>query len=161
TENAALNADIFGYNMADKDFAARFPGLVQARNDVLNQSQSQLEGPLNPTVQNEFLTREQENAGAAFGAGSEVPTTGAGTIGGNAVKAGFTRDLLGYQDAARSTINSLIENPEFLPRAFGNSGSQAVNQAIENLALYNQANQNAKQAKFAQQNADIAASNAG
>jgi hypothetical protein len=159
TENAATQADITGYSLSDADFASRFPGLVQTRDTALNQAYNELTGPLDPTVQNTFQSRELGNSLSAFGGGSEkANVTGKGSIGKNSMAAGFGRDVMSYQDYARNNLeNAINANPE---RAIGLSGSGATNLAIANTTNLNQANQLAYAASIAQQNANIQAANA-
>jgi len=154
---AGEQADIFNYDTGAADLQRRFPGLVAGRTAMLNEDVKRVTGPLDPTVENAFLTNEYGNAMHAFGGGSEGPVGAKGTAGRGAITAGFTKDVLGYQDWARQNLEQdILANPEI---SMG-SGSDAANMAILNTANLNEANTQAKIIKAAQKNADIAASNA-
>lgn len=156
TENSALTADIFGYGLSDKDFASRFPGLVQTRDADIQQSYKNLNSPLDSTVQNSFVTKGLGQSLSAFGGGGEG-ATGVEGIGRNTVASSVAKDTLGYQDNARAYNENLYAlNPE---RGLGLSGEDASNLAIANTGNLSAANQQAYAAKVAQQNANIAAAN--
>lgn len=159
TEQAAINADTLGLDTSMQDYATRLPGMVQSRDSQLKSDLDALTGPLNPTVQNTFMTGELGNAMSAFGGGSSKPNvTGKGSIGRNTIGAGYANDVNSYQDNARQNVlNDLAMFPE---PGIGLSGSDAANLAISNTTNLNQANQLALAAKVAQQNAQTQADNA-
>lgn len=142
TENAALAADKFGYNLSDADFAKRFPGLVASRNADMQAAYKEMTGPLAAPVQNQFVTTGLEQAQSAFGGGSEAPNiTGKGSIGRNTVGASVGQQTQTYQDTARNYMDTLLsQNPQ---RAFGLSGGDLLNLAILNQGNLAQANQEA------------------
>lgn len=142
TEQAGINADQYGYNLSDADFAARFPGLVASRNKDMESAYKEMTGPLAPEVENQFTTSGLAKAFSAFGGGSELgASTAKGSIGRNTVAASVANDTNTYQDAARQYFQSLIEqNPQ---RAFGLNGGDMLNLAILNQGNRAQANQQA------------------
>jgi hypothetical protein len=135
TELAGIQADTFGYDFSDKDFASRFPGLVAARDTDITKSYNELTGPLNPEVERSFVEKGLEQSDMAFGAGQEAPMslTDKGSIGRNTAATAVAQQTIGYQDAARQNFEQLLaQNPE---RAFGLNGGD-----ILNLSLLNQSN---------------------
>lgn len=167
TLKTGIAADQYGYNFSDLDFAKRFPGLVATRGEDLKTAYKELTGPLDPVVQNEFVTSGLEKSMSAFGAGAETPdVVSKGGIGRNTIGTSVAQDATNYQDAARSYIETL--QAENQPRAFGLSGGDLLNLAILNQGNLAQANQQAAgyasavgaanaQASAAQKNAAIGA----
>lgn len=144
TEQAGINADTYGYNQSDTDFAARFPGLVAGRTGDINQAYKELTGPIAPEVSNQFVESGLAKAFGAFGGGSEsANVTSPGSIGRKTVAASVANDTQGYQDSARSYFEQLLgQNP---PRAFGLSGGDMLNMAILNEGNLSNANTQARQ----------------
>jgi len=142
TEQAGINADQYGYNLSDADFAARFPGLVASRSADQEKAFNEMTGPLAPEVENQFTSSGLAKAFSSFGGGSELGAdTGKGSIGRNTVATSVANDTMGYQDAARSYFESLLgQNPQ---RAFGLTGGDLLNLSILDQGNRAQANQQA------------------
>lgn len=135
----ALQFDIQGYQASDQDFASRLPGLVQAKNVDIENAYKQLTGPLDPSVQNAFVTSGIEKGLGVTGAGNAGAGIAPGTLGSNVAGTTVAKDVLSKQDYDRAYFQSLIEsNPE---RAFGLSGADVANLSIANTGGLNQNNQ--------------------
>lgn len=142
TLQTGIAADQFGYNFSDLDFNKRFPGLVATRDDDIKKAYGELTGPLDPVVQNDFVTSGLEKSMGAFGAGAEAPdVTSKGSVGRNTIGTSVGQDTSSYQDSARSYIETLLGENQ--PRAFGLSGGDVLNLAVLNQGNLAQANQQA------------------
>jgi hypothetical protein len=152
----AINYDTQGYIASDADFAARFPGLVQARDTTIEDAYKQLTGPLDPTVQNVFEKQGLAKSLGAFGGGNPAPSVGqVGSASGNTVAASIANSVMQKQDYDRSYFQSLLSsNPE---RAFGLSGSDVANLAIANTGTLNANNTIAYNNQINSANASAAA----
>lgn len=99
----------------------------------------QLTGPLDPSVQNAFVTSGIEKGLGVTGAGNAGAGIAPGTLGSNVAGTTTAKDILSKQDYDRAYFQSLIEsNPE---RAFGLSGADVANLSIANTGGLNQNNQ--------------------
>jgi hypothetical protein len=160
TANDAIAADIAGYNWSDNDFLSRFPGLVQQRNDQIDNAYNQLNGPLDPTVQNSFVNQGVSQSLGSFGGGDPFATlgdtkTGAGA---NTVAKSVANSVQGKQDADRNYFDGLLaSNPQ---RAIGPSGGDIANWYITNATGQNASNQAAYAGQVGNYNAQVGASNA-
>ena len=137
----ALNYDTEGFNFSDQDFASRFPGLVSARNQQVQDAYSQLTGPLDPTVENQFATNALGAGIGTVGGGDPLSALGMtqGSFGSNVATATLGNELLDKQSKDRSYFETLIgNNPQ---RAFGISGSDVANLGIANTGGLNASNQ--------------------
>lgn len=142
TLETGIKADQFGYNFSDLDFNKRFPGLVATRDEDIKRAYGALTGPLDPVVQNDFVTSGLEKSMSAFGGGQEAPdVTSTGSIGRNTIGTSVGQDVSSYQDSARSYIETLLGENQ--PRAFGLSGGDVLNLAILNQGNLANANQQA------------------
>ena len=160
----ALSADIAGYDWSDEDMARRFPGLVTGRNREIEAAFQALTGPLDPTVQGEFV---RGGLGAGLGAVGGGTAMGGmaleeGSFASNAATASVGRNVLDKQDQDRTYFDSLIgSNPQ---RAFGLSGADVANLNIANTGGLNASNQQAYagqiQAATAKAQADMATTQA-
>lgn len=167
TLQTGIKADQFGYKFSDLDFNKRFPGLVATRDEDITKAYSELTGPLDPVVQNDFVTSGLEKSMGAFGGGAEAPdVTSKGSVGRNTIGTSVGQDTSSYEDSARSYIETLLGENQ--PRAFGLSGGDILNLAVLNQGNLAQANQQAAgfassvgaaqaQASQAKQNAAIGA----
>lgn len=145
----ALEYDTQGFSWSDQDFLSRFPGLVATRNNEIDQAYQSLTGPLDPTLQNEFVTQGIGSGLAATGSGDPLSGLGQtkGSFGQNVSTANFTKSVLGQQDTDRSNLLQLIaNNPQ---RAFGISGANVANLAIANTGGLNASNQQQYQSTLA------------
>lgn len=150
----ALAADIAGYQMSDADLASRFPGLVSGRNQQMNDAYNQLTGPLDPTVQNQFMSQGLGQAFGAYGGGSNDMGIGTGTAAGHSVATSLANNVQKKQDYDRAYFESLVGlNPQ---RQFGLSGQDVANVAVANTAGQNAYNQQKYAAQYGNYNAQQA-----
>ncbi len=137
TGEQATQADINSFNLSDEDFAARFPGLSAGRDANIKSAYDELTGPLDTTVQNDFVNAGLEKSLSAFGGGN--PLTGLGESGSaskNTIASSVSKNVQDKQDYDRGYFqDQLAQN---LPRAFGLSGSDAANLSIANTGNLNQ-----------------------
>lgn len=134
-----IDFDTFGYQMSDADLAKRLPGLVTGRDALIDDTYKQLNGPLDPTIQNSFMRNALEKSLASTGAGGSVASTGGpGSAMSNAVAASLGNDVEQKQDQDRANLAELLnENPE---RSFGLTGPDALALAVGNAQAENQYN---------------------
>lgn len=139
TAAQATQADQDAFARSDADFASRFPGLVAGQNAQLDQDYKNLTGPLDPTLQNSFVTQGLAKSLNAFGGNSGTNATTEGSIGKNAISGDVANSVLANQDYNRNVFNQDVsQNPL---RAIGPSGSDAVSWLIKNTGDQNQINQ--------------------
>ena len=133
------NLTSIGYNLSDANQAAQFPGLVAGNQQTINQTNAALNGPLDPTLQNNFAGNALQGSLSSTGAGSS--TAGVGPIGsasGNAAASSIGNQTQQYQDVNRANLQQEIAaNPE---RQFTPSGSSFVDAYLGNVAGENQYN---------------------
>lgn len=149
---AAQAADVEGFDAADKDFAARFPGLVAGRTAAMNQTLKDLQGPP------DAFTTESVNKGIAksLNAGFGGGTGAVEGIGRNTVGSTVANRAEGFQDMARSNLDELFqENPS---RWLGLTGDEILNLKFNNMDAINQAIQQQKGANFQNSQAQAQAS---
>lgn len=154
TAQLAQQANTLGYNLADADFASRFPGLVAIRDSEISDAVSQVTGPLDPTVQNQFASSSEASALSAFG-GPTGSIGEAGSASRGAISAGITNKVQGKQDTDWNTLLGLINaNPE---RQMGLTGGDLLNLGIGNIVGQNQSNFAGYAGQVGQSNASNAA----
>lgn len=165
TAQDATNADIAGYNFADADFLSRFPGLVAGRSSDINQVFQNLNGPLDPTLQNQFASKGLSGALGSFGGGNQFASinpgsgsTSGSSIGANSAAKSIAKDTMGWQDLNRSDFQNLLSQNQ--QRAFGLSGSDIANLNIANTTGLSASNQAAYAGQINNFNAQNAQSNA-
>lgn len=149
----AAALDIKGYDLADQDLAARFPGLVAGRNAQIQDASKQLTGPLDPTVQNAFTKQGAIQALGSTGGGNIGANLGtAGSAAQNTTAATVANDTLDKQNYDRSTLGGLLAaNPQ---QSIGFTGPDDTQLAIGNLQNQNQYNQAKYAYQIQQQNAN-------
>jgi hypothetical protein len=136
-----LSADIWSWNYSKNDLAERFPGLVAAQNQQIEQAYNQLTGPVDPTIQNDFVTKGLETGLASTSGGSAMVGLGLqeGSAGRGAESANVASNLQSLQDYYRENFaQQLALN---LPPAVGLSGADVAQLAISNTVGQNAANQ--------------------
>jgi hypothetical protein len=153
TAALAKKYDELGWSFADTDLAARFPGIVARRDENALDASSQITGPLDPTVQNQFATDALEKAFAGFGGGNNGGDIGTG---GSAARGSIASSITGSvaekQDYDRDYLSQmLLDNPQ---RSIGLGGKEAVDISISNALGANNAAYGNYLGQVAQSNAD-------
>lgn len=131
---AAIDADVKAYDLADKDFAARFPGIVAGRQAEIADALQEMKSP-NRRAQAGFVDKALESTFGALGGGSEGDNVGLG-LGRNSVAASIGSQTQNYQDLQRQNVDRLISlNPE---RSIGLTSDEALSYQFNNMdALHN------------------------
>lgn len=140
-QQAGVAVDQYGYDLSKKLY--QFPGLLTAQSAQEKTAYNQLTGPLDPAVQRDFVNTGLGQSLSAFGGGSESPNvTSKGSIGRNTIGASVANQAQGYQDYARSYLNTLLGQSPLLP--VGPSGGDLLNLSILNQGNLVNAQQQAK-----------------
>jgi hypothetical protein len=126
----ALAYDTQGWDASDALFAAQYPGLVQARQNTMEDALRQLTGPLDPALQNQFTTQGIEKALGSTGGGNSMAGIDPTGLSGSAVATTIAQDVLAKREYDTNVVNSLIQqNPM---RSFGLTGADVAQLAIFN-----------------------------
>jgi hypothetical protein len=100
-----------GYDLSNQDLATRLPGLVTGNQQLISDTNKQLEGPLDPAVQNNFARNALESNAATFGGGGGTAAGGAGSSWNNAASASIANSTQGVQDYNRANLDTLLNAP--------------------------------------------------
>jgi|SRR5215469_4097427 len=158
-------ADQAAYAQGDQYMQQYYPDLWNAQQNMIKQDYQNLTGPLDPTLQNTFMTHGNMATSAALGGGDQSfgvaskQAGGGGTFGGggggsdwggsslarNASAATVATDTQNYQDYNRAKF--MQDNATWAPRVFGMTPEDYANFDIFNNTQIN----NYLQQKFAAQ----------
>lgn len=153
TADLALKYDELGWSFADNDLLARFPGIVARRDANAVDAASQIEGPLAPSVQNEFATNALEKAFGSFGGGNSAADIGGlGSAARGSLASSIAGSVSEKQDYDRDYLSQMfLDNPQ---RSLGIGGKEAVDISISNALGANNAAYGNYLGSVAQDNAD-------
>ena len=162
TATDAMNADIAGFNWSDANTLANYPGLVAGNTANIQQTYNALNGPLDSTVQNQFVSQGASGALGSFGGGNPMATLGdvKSGAGSNATASSLANQTMNLQDANRTAWDTITNQSQNLPRAAGLSGGDIANLSIANSGGLSASNQAAYAGSVNQSNASNAQSNA-
>jgi hypothetical protein len=148
-EQQAVSMDQAAYGLSDADFRQRYPSLYSSQQTFLNNLQTQMQGGINPQLQNLWTRSGMQNALGATGLWSQ----GAGTPGMANVARNLGIDYMGYQNQILNQFQ--MANDTFRPRTYGLTGADTAQLALANLAGQN--NWNASNYAYKVQQAQFAA----
>lgn len=136
TADLATTYANIGYDMTDKDFAARFPGIVGQQAANRKSAVDQLTGPLDPAVQADFVRSSAANALSSFGGSGGIGLGEEGSAARGSTAANVNNLITQKEDADRAyAAQQYADNP---PRDFGITGEDALNLLIGNTLGKNQ-----------------------
>lgn len=150
----AKQADIDVYDMSNKDFSDRFPGIVAAQNAAFKSAAQDVAGP-SPLAVGQFVDAGLERAFASgLGGGA---TQGVEGLGRNEVASTVANSAQKFQDVARQNLADLFQ-PE---QGVGLTPDEAQNIRFANVDAVNAAIKQKKAAQYQHAQAQDAASAAG
>jgi hypothetical protein len=150
----AQSADVAAYDRSDKDFAARFPGIIAARNAAFKSAANDVAGP-SPLAVGQFVDAGLGRAFASGLGGGEMG--GVEGLGRNTVATTVANSAQKFQDTARQNLADLFQ-PE---QGVGLTPDEVQNIKFANVDAINAAIKQKKAANFAQNQAQSAANSAG
>ena len=127
-----------GYDLSNQDQLTRLPGLVLGNKYAIGQTNKELTGPLDPTVENYFTKKALYKGVGATGAGNPYAGVDPGSFAENAAASSIANDVQAKQDQDRA-YQATLESDNPAP-VLSLSGSDAANLSIANAQNLNQYN---------------------
>jgi len=149
-EKQMVAADQAAYAQGDQYMQQFYPSLWNAQQGMIGQAYQNLTGPLDPSLQNTFMTNANVQSANALGGGNSTFGFGGGSFGGagagsswggegslarNAAAANVAQNVQGYETYNQGFMNQL--NTLFAPRTFGGTPEDLANMFTFNNTQYN------------------------
>lgn len=134
TLNAANQLGIYQWNLSQDQWAAQYPGMVNAQNEEMQRAYDALTGPLDPELERAFNDTGISQALSAFGGGREdAGVTNTGSIGRNTIAASVANQTQNYQDYVRDWISQLMSQYPYPAQLGGSAAATLAGTNLQNL----------------------------